>query len=110
MTARTTTCLVTADRLSPFFALGHGQSQGRPDDEHEERLDEVPKAQPGPRVMVELRADEPEDGSGQPGVPEMLVEQRALPDQEEHGQAAEEIEGQQAFSHRRRGRRDMGRR
>ncbi len=43
-----------------------------------------------------------------PRVPEVLVEERALPDQEEHRQAAEEIEGQEALLDGRRGDADGG--
>jgi hypothetical protein len=55
--------------------------------------------------MVELRPDRVEKCPGQPRVPEVLVKKGALPDQEEHRQAAEEVEGEETLFD---GRQDSG--
>jgi hypothetical protein len=47
-------------------------------------------------MMVELSADGMEDRPGEPGVPEVLIKEGALADEEKHGEPAEEIEGHQA--------------
>jgi hypothetical protein len=81
--------------FASFFALGHRKGQGHADDEHKKRLHEIPEAQSGPRVMIELGADSVEERPAEPGVPEVFIKKRALPDEEEHREPAEEIQGHQ---------------
>lgn len=70
-------------------AAGEGDGHGDADDEGEGGLDEVPEGAPGPRSVFELIGPIVLTFEG-------VEDAEAMGDEQEHGEAAEGIEGEEA--------------
>ncbi len=85
-----------AQALGPSIAFGQAAFQrkrhGHAHDEHEKRLNQVPEAQPRPRVVVELLHQPVQPVAFRECLCQRLVHQGSLPGQQEHGDAPKGIE------------------
>ena len=68
--------------VSAFPTLAEGERHGDADDEHEKRLDEVPKAQSVPGVMMKLGPDGMNNGSLKGRINQMFIDMSGFRDQQ----------------------------
>jgi hypothetical protein len=92
-----------ANNLSPALPEPlpprHRKRDGNTDDEHEKRLDQVPKTQAVPGVVLALGPDRMQERPLQGRVDKMGVDMCAFPDQEKHRHTAKNVEGKKPIRH-----------